>query len=209
MWKRTQSRASPSRKFSPPNQANDMDQPKAHSWPQRSEPQPTLNEDAIAAATFLVGCYRTGEASDPDTYFRALAALLGSYPTEVIHAVVDPRCGIPAQSQWLPTLAEVKAACEREMEPVYREREYQRRRSDLARALPPPPSGDRPTIDQLKAQYGECWGIKQDDDGPRFGKKWEPPSLEKMCADAGIAPDEFEAINAEAVKWEKLRAPQR
>lgn len=125
-----------------------------------------------------------------------------------MQAVVDPRSGLPARLKWLPTLAEVKEACEREMGPVYREREWSKQCENI-RALPSPSeSSERPTLDDLKAKHGDHWGINQDDTAPRK-RPYEPPSLDKMCADAGVSLEEFEAINAEAVKWEKMRAQQR
>lgn len=147
--------------------------------------------------------------NDPDTYLRALTALLGSYPSDVVQAVVDPRSGLPSRLKWLPTIAEVKEACEREMAPIYREREFQKQREEMARMLPAPSSGERPSLDELRAKHGAHWGISQDDHGAPRRAAWVPPSIEQMCADAGVSPEEFEAINEEALKWEMMRAQQR
>jgi hypothetical protein len=43
--------------------------------------------------------------------------VLSDYPLDVIEAAVDPRTGLPAQSKWLPTVAEVKDFCEARMRP--------------------------------------------------------------------------------------------
>lgn len=68
----------------------------------------------------LIGCYRTGEANDPEIYADAVIAVLSDYPMEVVRRVVDPRRGLPSKTKWLPTIAEVKEACESEMGPIRR-----------------------------------------------------------------------------------------
>ena len=42
----------------------------------------------------------------------AIAATLAEYPKEVIEYITDPRTGLPAKLKWLPTVAEVREACE-------------------------------------------------------------------------------------------------
>jgi hypothetical protein len=71
-----------------------------------------INTEAPAA--------RTSAASDllPETYVMALAAVLSCHPQPVVYRVTDPRSGLTGRSQWLPTAAEVKAACEAEMTPL-------------------------------------------------------------------------------------------
>lgn len=62
-------------------------------------------------AAVLFGCFRKGDANDPETYTAAVTAILAEYPEEVIQFVTDPRTGIARKNNWLPTLAEVDAAC--------------------------------------------------------------------------------------------------
>lgn len=76
-------------------------------------------------AKILLGCYRTGEANDPEIYTRAIVAVLAGYPADVMQAVVDPAGGLPSRLTWLPTVAEVKAACEAEMAPIRRAQQRQ------------------------------------------------------------------------------------
>lgn len=66
---------------------------------------------AAQRASLLFGCYRRGDANDPDTYCAAVAATLGRFRTAVVEYVTDPRTGIPGSCQWLPSVAEVKDAC--------------------------------------------------------------------------------------------------
>lgn len=59
----------------------------------------------------LFGCYRKGDANDPETYTAAITAILSEYSPEVIQHVTDPRTGLARKNNWLPTVAEVDAAC--------------------------------------------------------------------------------------------------
>jgi hypothetical protein len=91
----------------------------AGSWQQSTR---TSNDSArrtriAELAKILLGCYRTGDANDPAIYAGAIIAVLSDYPLDVIEAAVDPRTGLPAQSKWLPTVAEVKDFCEARMIP--------------------------------------------------------------------------------------------
>jgi hypothetical protein len=72
--------------------------------------------EAAKAAAQLFGCYRKGDANDPETYALAVAAVLSTYPVEVVREVCDPRTGIPGRLKWLPVVAEVKEACEAVMQ---------------------------------------------------------------------------------------------
>ncbi len=64
------------------------------------------------AALMLLGCYRTGDANDPEVYVAAVVAVLSDYSLDVVDAVTNARNGIPSKLKWLPTVAEIKTACE-------------------------------------------------------------------------------------------------
>lgn len=179
-----------------------MDQLRTPSWPPPTSSSPSLSSASAKAAKFLLSCYRPGDVNDPDVYFQAVTSLLGSYPEDVILAVVDPRSGLPSRLKWLPTIAEVKEACEREMAPIYRQRRWDREADERRKLLEEPADRERPTFDELKAKHGDNWGICQGDDER---KRHTYPSLEQMCADAGVTVEEFEDIHEEATQWQKLR----
>lgn len=71
----------------------------------------SLNSFPAQRAAVLLGCYRKGDAQDPETYTAAVAAILSEYSMEVIQHVTDPRTGLARKTNWLPTVAEVDAAC--------------------------------------------------------------------------------------------------
>lgn len=92
---------------------------------------------------------------------KAVIALLSAYPDDVIRKVVDPVNGLPSKVEYLPRLAEVKAACEAEMLPVYRQRERdridaERKARRLAIAAPDAP---KPTREELLAKHGPNYGL--------------------------------------------------
>jgi hypothetical protein len=122
---------------------------------------------AAERARLLLGCYRTGDANDPETYVTAIAAVLAKYPDAVITAVTDPRIGLPRKKTWLPSIKEVYDACDAEYEPMREEIARQdrikrqlRERADLEEA-------PRPTLEQLKAKYGKNWGISDPEEAKR------------------------------------------
>jgi hypothetical protein len=69
----------------------------------------------------LFGSYRKGEAADPEVFVSSVAAVLARYPDDIVRAVTDPFNGLPSEGDWLPTIREVREACERRMAPIYRE----------------------------------------------------------------------------------------
>lgn len=84
--------------------------------PTRSEvstPDPmVLTKYAAERARLLLGCYRKGDANDPDTYVAAITATLARYPEDIIRDVTHPASGLPIQKDFLPTVREVYLACE-------------------------------------------------------------------------------------------------
>jgi hypothetical protein len=59
----------------------------------------------------------------------------------------------------MPSLKEVRDACEKEMEPIYRRQREEKVIAETLAARAEPPRDERPTITDLKAKYGENWGL--------------------------------------------------
>lgn len=70
-----------------------------------------LNE-AKRGAKRLLGCYRAGDANDPETYIAATVSVLSRYPSEVIRDVTEPATGLPSRLKWLPSISEIREECE-------------------------------------------------------------------------------------------------
>lgn len=68
---------------------------------------------AAQRARILFGCYRTGEANDPETYVAAIAAMLTCFPSDIVHQITDPKIGVASKSKFLPSVAEIREACEK------------------------------------------------------------------------------------------------
>ena len=67
----------------------------------------------LKRAELLFACYRKDEAHDPQTYSAAVAAVLGDgYSRSIVEYVTDPRTGLPSRQKFLPTVAEVREACD-------------------------------------------------------------------------------------------------
>jgi hypothetical protein len=80
----------------------------------------------------MFGCYRKGDANDPDTYVAAITATLARYPEDVIRDVTHPATGLPTKQSFLPTVKEVFDACEAIVQP---KREVSARQAQLERQL--------------------------------------------------------------------------
>jgi hypothetical protein len=99
---------------------------------------PCSRQFAADRTEALLGCYRKGDAEDPVAYTKAVVTVLAAYPEDVVRWVTHPNFGLPGKVQWLPTVAEVKAACEAQMAPRYELARQQRAAQDRARMLTPP-----------------------------------------------------------------------
>lgn len=101
----------------------------------------------------LFGCYRRGDANDPETYVAAIAAVLARYDTDLIRDVTDPRTGIMTTEKFMtfmPNVGELKVYCDGV---AARRDRIQHLGSlpapDFSRARLPPPEprpGDRATV---------------------------------------------------------------
>lgn len=124
-----------------------------------SASETSTNRRAIYAAErarLLLGSYRKGDANDPETYVTSIAAVLSSYPEDVIRTATDPRTGVQRKfPKWMPNSGEVAEFCDglyqvqlsaerrrRDLEAQMAERELVARQS----ALP------RPTYEELVAR---------------------------------------------------------
>lgn len=142
----------------------------------------------MRAAGVLFGCYRRSDAADPETYATAVAAVLAGYSPAIVKRVTDPRTGLPGRSKFLPTVSEVKEACDElrdsEWRAVKRERDLQnqlqerKRAEELAKA-------PRVTIEELQARNGgPGWGLKTI--AEKKNEKW--PDLNQLAAKYGVDP---------------------
>lgn len=133
---------------------------------------------AAERARLLLGCYRTGDANDPATYVAAITAILARYPEGIITVVTHPATGLPSKKGWLPTVKEVRDACEHEMEPIREEDARLKLIKEQLEMRERMDRGERPTMAQLKERYGENWGIGEPE--KPIERKDQAPTIEQL-----------------------------
>lgn len=105
---------------------------------------------------FILSAYRKNDLANAEGFIAQLAAVLELFPQEVVDYVTDPRTGVQSHIKWLPSIAEVRSACDERMAQLRakHDREYP--------ALPAPEidRSGRETLEQLKARCGPNWGLK-------------------------------------------------
>jgi hypothetical protein len=111
----------------------------------------------------LLGCYRRDDAADPETYAAAVAAVLSTYPPDIVKRVTDPRTGLPGKSKFLPTVSEVREECERlamaDAASIERQQSIERQLAERKAEEESRAARPRPTIEELKEKYGPNWGL--------------------------------------------------
>lgn len=106
---------------------------------------------AIERTAQMFGCFRKGEANDPKMYTAGVAKTLVNFDEVVIEYVTSIDTGMPAKQDFLPTIHEVRVACEDRASFLQRqiEREEQARKQLAERVELPtattyvPPPGSR------------------------------------------------------------------
>jgi hypothetical protein len=128
----------------------------------------------------LFGCYRRGDANDPDIYVASIARVLSSYDAELIREVSDPLTGIMTSEKYMsfmPNAGELKVYCDGV---AARRERLQRLGSlpapDFSRARLPPPEpqpGDKATVfvPEINPRYPQLveWSKTADPRLWRFG----------------------------------------
>ena len=146
-----------------------MEHLEAQSFNRSTTPEQDLEhlEFATDRARIMLGCYRKGEANDPQTYSTAVAGLLAQYEREVILEVTHPLNGMPSQTDFMPTLKELKGACEREANRLNRIRNA--RPTTPHRITYVKPDAPRVSHEELMKKHGRFLGRFE-----RPGDKWNP-----------------------------------
>jgi hypothetical protein len=131
-----------------------MFKPLAEVLPNSSVPSLKRNSqtcEPVKAKVFslnLLGSYRSSEVDDPKVYVTNAAAVLCRYPEWVAAQVCGPGTGIQTRQKWLPTVSELREACEA----AVAEHQARERRAQLARhrVLIDTPYGPKPEAEAEK-----------------------------------------------------------
>lgn len=123
----------------------------------------------------LFDSYRADQFPNPQAFKDNLGLVLSQYPDDVIDLVTDPRTGLQRKHTWPPAIAEIVAACDAAMADRQRDLRYKNwGKADAAMQALEAPREDRLTLDELKAKYGENWGLKTVD-RPERPRQTAPP----------------------------------
>lgn len=145
---------------------------------------------AAKYAKLLLGCYRVGDANDPEVYTAAVIRVLSDYPEDIVRSVVDPREGLPSKVQWLPTVKEIRAACNEIHLPRQRLQEMQERVAEQI--------AERERIESVRAVRKETWAETKADlerRGFNFGHKKRPEITgDELMRKHGVSQEQWDAI---------------
>lgn len=81
---------------------------------------PAKLEALTVAAKRLFSQFKTDATVDPKTYLVAVIELFSHYSDEVVMAVTHPFTGMASRQNWLPTIFEIRQACDKANEPAPR-----------------------------------------------------------------------------------------
>jgi hypothetical protein len=109
----------------------------------------------LERSKILFSAYRADQYANEEGFMASVAMVLGQYSDDVIVFITDPRTGVQRHSKWPPTIAEIIEACDKRMQHIAK---LGPRKKAEPLALGPP-NEERPTLDELKAKYGDNWGL--------------------------------------------------
>lgn len=149
----------------------------------------------------MFGCYRRGDANDPERYAAAVAAVLSAYPEDIIKFATDPRTGIATRyPKFMPNAGEVRQFCEELYGPRKRMEEWDHRaKKQIAEREALAITDQRPkkTYDELVADC-RAKGLMI---GPKLPKKHET-DINAFLSEHGVSREQFDAIpDAPDYRW--------
>jgi hypothetical protein len=158
----------------------------------QNSPDMAALDYALMRTELMFGCFRKGEANDPEIYAAGVAKTLAMYPRDCIDYVTDAVTGWPAKSDFFPSVREIRAECEAYCAPVRRamEREAAERRQIAERKTLAIADGcPRKTYEQL---IEECRAAGLNI-GPKKIKA-KPVDVDALCASTGITREQFDKL---------------
>lgn len=138
----------------------------------------------------MLGCYKRDEAADPEIFMRAVISVLLEYPEWTVHNVTEPSSGIPSKIKWLPSIAEIKEACEEQVGHLRRNADREEHVRKAFKALPSLEEVDdlaRERVDRLVEKFKRETRGTPDPEVERRKAKAFTDNLERMVA-AGRSP---------------------
>lgn len=134
----------------------------------------------------MSGQFRKSEATDPETFIAAWAAVMAEFPPCVLDYVCHPTTGLAIQSNWVPSVFEVREACITRFSHLIAKWRLEAIPPEKRIGVSPSFKIDEPreirkTKDELLAKYGPNFGLGGDDD-TRPPSNYVMPSLGEIVA---------------------------
>jgi len=76
---------------------------------------PCGTEYASKRVNAIMRFYPRNEVQNPIEYASGMSSVMGEYPSGVVDIVSDPRTGIVRRQKFIPRIAEIAEACDKEM----------------------------------------------------------------------------------------------
>jgi hypothetical protein len=177
---------------------------------------------ATAQVDLFFGSFRKADADEPEIFTSGCLRLFTAYPREAVQYVVDPITGLPGRSEWLPSLKAVKDALDASVADQQRAQEREARKAAEAKLIAEREAwlkdkARKPTYDELKAKYGENWGItppsREEDEKARARRRESlieanRKMFARECRRAGVSP-EGRLISPELEKLVRRQTEER
>ena len=102
--------------------------------------------------------YPRSDYDEPDGALASYVEVLSGYSDAIVQHVTSNKTGVQRRSKFPPRVAELVAACDEAAHAIERRKRYENwgRNETL---MIDGPKADKPTLAELKAKYGDNWGI--------------------------------------------------
>ena len=106
----------------------------------------------------MLSCYRASEATDPESFIAEATAVLSRYPEAVARRV---SYGLPSESKWLPSIAEIREACDKADAPRLAEERRRAARAHTAAIFADHPAESperrKAVVAEMRARFADLW----------------------------------------------------
>lgn len=101
--------------------------------------------------------YPKSDYDEPEGALASYIEVLSGYSDVIVAHVTSNKTGVQRRSKFPPRVAELVEACDQAAQAIERRKRYENwGRNGL---LIEGPQDEKPTLDELKAKYGDNWGL--------------------------------------------------
>jgi hypothetical protein len=164
-----------------------------------------------------MGAYRRDAFDNPGIFVSSVTQLFETFPDCVIESVTSPRSGLQTECTFPPSLAEIRARCERSLRQYSTISLANARKevaAEAAKKLREPPPVKSETIEQIRARNQNLDYIlagRMKTDQVQEKARWIPPTLAELAAKNGatVTPEQIAAIPEfkEKTTFHRVKAP--